>query len=85
MAGSFAAGVDGVYRLVGGREGAECKATDSEPDLVLSASELGALYLGGSRLPPMVTWGTARGSDDAIRLADIMFGWDEAPWCPEIF
>lgn len=85
VAGSFADGVDGTYRLAGDRDGAECRAADGAADLTLSAAELGALYLGGSRLRPMVTWGTARGSDDAIRLADAMFGWDEAPWCPEIF
>lgn len=82
---SFADGVDGRYRLVGGPHGAECAPTADEPDVTLSASELAALYLGDSRLGPMVTWGSARGERDAIRLAEAMFSWDSLPWCPEVF
>lgn len=85
VTGGFADGVDGTYRLVGGRDGAECVPTDAAPDVTMSASELGALYLGGSRLGPMVKWGSAVGSPEAVRTVDGMFSWDEAPWCPEVF
>ncbi|MEE8331245.1 MAG: GNAT family N-acetyltransferase [Acidimicrobiia bacterium] len=85
VGGSFTEGVDGRYRLVGGRDGAECSPTDAEPDISMSASELGALYLGGSRLAPMVTWGTVRADEETVRKVDAMFAWDELPWCPEVF
>jgi predicted acetyltransferase len=85
VTGGFVDGVAGTYRLAGGPGGAECAVTDAEPDVRLSASELGALYLGGSRLFPMVTWGSATGDPDAVRLTDALFSWDEPPWCPEVF
>ena len=82
---AFADGVEGRYRLTGGRDGATCSATDADPDITLSASELGALYLGGSRLAPMVRFGSARAADETVRLVDAMFSWDQLPWCPEVF
>src|SRR5579859_2926219 len=39
----------GRYLLVGGPEGAECRATDAAADLTLDVVELGAVYLGGVR------------------------------------
>lgn len=85
VTGSFAEGVDGTYRLAGGRDGAECAATDAAPDITMSAAELGALYLGGARLGPMVKWGSVVASPEVVRTVDAMFSWDEAPWCPEVF
>jgi predicted acetyltransferase len=81
----FSDGVAGTYRLSGGPDGAECARVDADPDLTLTATELGALYLGGSRLGPMARWGSAAGSAAAMRLVDLMFAWDEVPWCPEVF
>jgi predicted acetyltransferase len=85
VTGGFAEGVDGTYRLVGGRDGAECAPTDAAPDITMSAPELGALYLGGARLGPMVQWGSVIGDPEVVRTVDAMFSWDEAPWCPEVF
>src|SRR5207247_5969840 len=41
---------DGRYVLDGGPGVATCEPTSAEPDLVLSASDLGAVYLGGTSL-----------------------------------
>ncbi len=38
---------EGRWSIAGSGDGAEVRRTDAEPDLALSASELGALYLGG--------------------------------------
>ena len=45
---------DRVWELEGGPDGASCRPTRESPDLVLSASELGAVYLGGGRFAPLL-------------------------------
>jgi predicted acetyltransferase len=58
----------------------------NEPsDLALDASELGAIYLGGTWPSELVRAGLITGSDEAVRGADDMFGWHIEPWCPELF
>src|SRR5262245_18308344 len=37
----------GTWSVEGGPDGAQCTRTDRDPDLVVSAADLGALYLGG--------------------------------------
>lgn len=85
VTGGFAGGVDGTYRLVGGRDGAQCVPTDAVPDITMSAAELAALYLGGARPGPMAKWGSVVAAPEVLRTVDAMFSWDEAPWCPEVF
>jgi hypothetical protein len=29
--------------------------------------------------------GRISGNDEALKAADLAFGWDPQPWCPEIF
>jgi predicted acetyltransferase len=77
---------EGRYELVGGPDGAECHRTDAYPDLELSAADLGAVYLGGMRWGPLARAGRVKErSPRAVRRADLMFGWDPAPWCPHVF
>lgn len=77
---------DGTYRLRGGPAGAECRRAKGEtPDLELDAETLGAVYLGGMRFQVLARAGRVRGSEEALRRADLMFAWDPAPWIPEIF
>lgn len=77
---------DGTYRLVGGPNGAECRRAKGEtPDLELDAETLGAVYLGGMRFQALARAGRVRGSEEALRRADLMFAWDPMPWIPEIF
>ena len=71
--------------LEGGPDGATCTTTDRPPDLVLDTEDLGAAYLGWSRFRSLARTGRIGGNQQALALADHMFGWDPLPWCPEIF
>jgi predicted acetyltransferase len=77
---------EGGWELEAGPEGASCRRTDAEPDLVLGVAELSSMYLGtipASRLAPAGR--VAERSDDALRRADAMFASPVAPWCPDTF
>jgi predicted acetyltransferase len=77
---------EGRYLLEGSPDGAECRATDGEPDLLLTSAELGAAFLGGNRFGHLARAGRVHEeTPDALRRADVMFGWDPAPWCPQEF
>ena len=77
---------DGRYRLEGGPDGAACTRTGAEPDLALSASEVGAAFLGGSSFGQLARAGRVHEErSGALRRADLMFGWDVAPWCTQLF
>jgi predicted acetyltransferase len=76
----------GRFRLEGGPDGATCRRSDAEPDLVVGVADLGALLLGG------VSWWTlhrARLVDErtpgAVTRADGMFLPDRAPYCSTDF
>ena len=76
----------GRFRLEGGPDGATCRRSDAEPDLVVGVADLGALLLGG------VSWSTLRGAGlvyertlGAVTRADGMFRPDRAPYCSTDF
>lgn len=76
----------GRFRLEGGPEGAECVRTASRPEISLSAADLGAVFLGGTRLSTLARAGRVREhAEGALRRADAMFAWDRLPWCPAPF
>ncbi|MBA3728212.1 MAG: GNAT family N-acetyltransferase [Actinobacteria bacterium] len=82
----FLAENEGRYELHGGPDGAECRSSGAEPDLVLGAEDLGATYLGGVRFSTLARAGRVHErTDGAIQRADAMFGWDPLPWCPHVF
>lgn len=73
---------EGRWSIEGSGDGAEVRRTDAEPDLALSAPELGGLYLGGvsattlaraNRITEVVP--------GAIERADRFFASTPAPWC----
>jgi predicted acetyltransferase len=78
---------EGRVRLEAGEDGsAACARTTDEPDLGLSAAELGAAYLGGTRLGTLAGAGRVRElNPGGLARADAMFAWAPAPWCPHIF
>ncbi|MDP9340937.1 MAG: GNAT family N-acetyltransferase [Actinomycetota bacterium] len=77
---------DGRYVLEGGPGIATCEQTSEEPDLVLSAADLGAAYLGGISLRTLGSAGRVEErTDGALARASAMFAWDPAPWCPHVF
>jgi predicted acetyltransferase len=78
--------VDGTYELDGGPGGASCRAAGGEPDLELTAADLGAIVLGGVRPSALRAAGrVVEGSPGAVRRADSMFAWDSAPWATFVF
>jgi predicted acetyltransferase len=77
---------EGRFELEVSREGASCRPTRSQPDLVLGAADLGALYLGG--IPAWTLVRAGRIDEEragAAEEADAMFAWTPPPWCPHRF
>lgn len=78
----------GRWRLRSAGQGldATCQRTGEPADLALDVRELGAAYLGGTRLGSLVAAGlvTERQPGAARPLSSAMT-WDPAPWCAQIF
>jgi predicted acetyltransferase len=73
----------GRYRLT---SDGSCEPTRADADLALGAAELGAAYLGGTRLGALAGAGRVQElRPGALAVADAAFRGDVAPWCPEIF
>jgi predicted acetyltransferase len=73
---------EGRWSIEGSRDGAEARRTDAAPDLALSASELGGLYLGGVSATTLARAGRATELvAGAIERADAFFLTAPAPWC----
>jgi predicted acetyltransferase len=76
----------GRVELEAGEEGAACRSSRADPDLLLKASDLAALYLGGISASALVRAGRiVEGVPGAALRADATFGWAPSPWCPEHF
>ncbi len=55
-------------------------------DVALDVTDLGAAYLGGTRLGALATAGlVAELRPGAVRQLSAAFSWDPAPWWPMIF
>lgn len=73
---------DGYYELDGGPTGAECRRSSKSPDLVLTASELAAVYLGGVKFSTLARAGRIEErTHGALERADAMFSYHLKPWC----
>ena len=65
---------------------ASCSRTEDAADLTLDIAELGAAYLGGTRLATLAAAGLVTESrPGVVRLLSAAMSWDPAPWCPLIF
>lgn len=82
---SFCSWNSGRYELTGGPDGAECGPTEAEPDLSLTAEDLGSVYLGGVSFRELARAGRVQAPPEVLAGADAMFGWDPPPWCPLVF
>ena len=68
--------------LNGGPDGTECRKTDKEPDLIVSAADLGAAFIGGVKFRTMSHAGRIEeNTSGALKRADAMFNTDRMPWC----
>lgn len=76
----------GRWRLAGDEHGAKCERTADTADVTISATDLGAGYLGGGDLGSAVTAGLVeeRRPGAAHTLATAM-RWEPQPWCPTGF
>jgi predicted acetyltransferase len=70
----------------GGGLAASCVPASSAADLALDVTELGAAYLGGTRLGALADSGlVAELRPGAVRRLSAALAWDPAPWCPAVF
>jgi predicted acetyltransferase len=66
--------------------GARCERTTQPADLALDVRELGAAYLGGTRLGTLAQAGLVRElTPGAVAPLSAAMTWDPSPWCPRIF
>ena len=78
----------GRWRLRAGGPGggADCARTDEPADIALDVKELGAAYLGGTRLASVAAAGlVGELAPGAVGSLSTAMSWDPAPWCPRIF
>jgi len=66
---------------------ARCGPARGGADLRVDRTALASIYLGGFTPSQLARAGTIDvvGGDRALALADRMFAWPVAPWCPEVF
>jgi predicted acetyltransferase len=70
----------------GGGLAASCVPASSAADLALDVTELGAAYLGGTRLGALADSGlVAELRPGAVRRLSAALAWDPAPGCPTVF
>jgi predicted acetyltransferase len=70
----------------GGGLAASCVPASSPADLALDVSQLGAAYLGGTRLGALAGSGLVTElRPGATRQLSAALTWDPAPWCPMVF
>jgi predicted acetyltransferase len=86
VADAFCGWNEGRYEVSTAAAGATCRRTEREPDLVLGVAELGAAFLGGTRIAQLARAGRIEErTPRAVERADAAFAWDPAPWCSIMF
>jgi predicted acetyltransferase len=76
----------GRFRLEGGPDGAACEPTSATPDLALDITDLGAAYVGGTRLASLArAERVAELTPGALLRADRMFTATPPPICTTHF
>ena len=74
------------FRLDGSREGAECRAVASSPDLTVSVGALASAYTGAASFAALAQAGLAtEHTAGARQRADRMFAVELQPWTPYSF
>jgi predicted acetyltransferase len=77
---------EGRYELAVRDGAAMCAPSEDDPDVSCTASDLGAVYLGGSTWRQLHRAGRVTElTDGALARADALFAWDPAPWCSFFF
>lgn len=74
------------HLTAGGPGAASCTRTDQPADVALDVRDLGAAYLGGTRLGTLAGAGLVRElRPGTLAGLSAAMTWDPAPWCPQIF
>jgi predicted acetyltransferase len=74
------------HLTAGGSGAARCARTDRPADVALDIRDLGAAYLGGTRLGALADAGLVRElRPGTLGPLSAAMTWDPAPWCPRIF
>ena len=77
---------DGRFELEGSAKGANCRASSSSPDLVLSVSSLASAYMGAVSFSTLSQAGLVdERTPGALLRADCMFAVQYQPWTPSNF
>jgi predicted acetyltransferase len=79
---------EGRWRLraAGLAGGVTCERTSDAAEIALDIRELGAAYLGGTRLGTLAAAGlVAELRAGSVATLSAAMSWDPAPWCPRIF
>lgn len=82
---SFRPAASGTYVLEGGPDEASCQRSSVPAEVSMSIADLGAVYLGGTRVATLAEAGRITGERKAVATADLMFQSSAAPWCPMMF
>jgi predicted acetyltransferase len=73
-------------RAAGPGAAADCARTGEPADIAVDVRELGAAYLGGTRLATLAAAGlVSELRPGAVSRLSTAMSWDPAPWCPRIF
>jgi predicted acetyltransferase len=76
----------GRRRLAWDGTTARCEPTAADPDIALTATDLGAAYLGGTSLAALAAIGRVRElRPGTLAPVATAFKGTREPWCPEIF
>jgi len=76
----------GRWQIEATPNGAQVTKTESEPDLVLEAADLGSTYLGGVSLAELQLGGRIEEcTPGAVARGDALLRTPLAPWCPAVF
>ena len=76
---------DGIWRLDLAADRGTATRTDAPPDLQLDISDLGAAFLGGTKIAALAAAGRVTGDAAAIDRLDLAMGTSLQPWTPEGF
>jgi predicted acetyltransferase len=77
---------DGRWRVEGAPDRASCSRTDDLADITLDASELGSIFLGGTRLSTLAAaQRVEEHTPGAMLRADRFFATARQPWCQTFF
>jgi predicted acetyltransferase len=76
----------GRWRLRASGPDVSCERTSDPADIAVGIRELGAAYLGGTRLGALAGAGLVREfRPGTLATLSAAMSWDPAPWCPVIF